>query len=311
MKVFIGWSGNVSKHVAKSLYEWLEHVDHALKPWMSEMDIDAGDAWRSSLDEALKGEDTSAGIFCITPDTESAPWMCYEAGHLAALDRRVIPYAVGYRRVGDVPEPWASRQVKMATEDGTREIVVMLCKLHSGKLEVISKAFEQFWPELDKSLQNTPKKKTVKVRPDPEKLDEALKRLRNIEAILVAKPVPATPKKRVLPGVRRRSASNRVSPLPWSLLSPDMERQLESVRHVMDSPELERMKEALNSPEMERTKEAVRKWQAQLAPTMAQLEKLKLRMPELFGGPTDITDESRSEDEQDEGEDEEEPNEKE
>jgi hypothetical protein len=42
MKVFISWSGDLSKKVAELLSTWLEDVLQGTKAWLSEDDIDKG-----------------------------------------------------------------------------------------------------------------------------------------------------------------------------------------------------------------------------------------------------------------------------
>ena len=61
MKVFIGWSGGASRLVAQALREWLCNIIQAIKPWMSEEDINKGAQWNSELANNL--EETSVVCF--------------------------------------------------------------------------------------------------------------------------------------------------------------------------------------------------------------------------------------------------------
>jgi hypothetical protein len=45
MKIFISWSGDLSRKVAELLSTWLEDVLQGTKAWRSEADIDKGKIW--------------------------------------------------------------------------------------------------------------------------------------------------------------------------------------------------------------------------------------------------------------------------
>jgi hypothetical protein len=49
MKVFISWSGPQSKYIAHALRIWLQSVIQHIDPWMSELDIGAGQRWGHEL----------------------------------------------------------------------------------------------------------------------------------------------------------------------------------------------------------------------------------------------------------------------
>src|SRR5437867_3474988 len=81
MKVFISWSGDLSKRVAEIFNSWLKCVLQGTEPFLSTEDIEKGSLWFSDLDDQLK--DTQVGIICLTRDNKAAPWILFEAGSLA------------------------------------------------------------------------------------------------------------------------------------------------------------------------------------------------------------------------------------
>jgi len=56
---------------------------HSVRPFMSSVDIRAGERWSHDLSEELKG--AQYGIVCVTPFNIHRSWMNYEAGALACL----------------------------------------------------------------------------------------------------------------------------------------------------------------------------------------------------------------------------------
>jgi hypothetical protein len=57
--VFIAWSGPQSRSIAQAFRDSLPLMINAVKPWMSEADIDKGSQWHSELHSHL--QDTAAG----------------------------------------------------------------------------------------------------------------------------------------------------------------------------------------------------------------------------------------------------------
>ncbi|MEB0060187.1 toll-Interleukin receptor [Variovorax sp. LG9.2] len=81
MNVFISWSGARSHAVAQVLKAWVEVVIQAAKPWLSSSDIDRGALWMGDINQRL--QESTVGIFCLTHENRSAPWILFEAGAVA------------------------------------------------------------------------------------------------------------------------------------------------------------------------------------------------------------------------------------
>lgn len=80
MKIFISWSGPLSRAVAIEFHEWIEDVLQLADPWMSEEDIPSGTIWFEGINEEL--EKTGYGIVLVTQRNQTAPWLLWEAGAL-------------------------------------------------------------------------------------------------------------------------------------------------------------------------------------------------------------------------------------
>jgi hypothetical protein len=48
MKVFISWSGELGKQIARAITEWLPSALQNVKPWFSD-DIEKGANWQNEL----------------------------------------------------------------------------------------------------------------------------------------------------------------------------------------------------------------------------------------------------------------------
>ena len=153
MKVFISWSGEVSRKVALALREWLPSVLNAIDPFMSQEDIHKGMRWNLELAEEL--ESTSFGIVCVTPENIQAPWLNYEAGALskAVSSSLVAPFLFGLSP-SDLTGPLA---VFQAVEPSYEDVLRLLTALNSVsdqsvKEDVLRRTSEWGWPQLKKEL---------------------------------------------------------------------------------------------------------------------------------------------------------------
>jgi len=77
MELFISWSGNGSKVLARRLTEWLPSIIPSVRPFFSE-EIPGGFLWSQVMLGKL--EDAEFGIICVTADNVHAPWLNFEVG---------------------------------------------------------------------------------------------------------------------------------------------------------------------------------------------------------------------------------------
>lgn len=209
MKIFISWSGPRSKAVAQAMRDWLPNVIQSLQPWMSAEDVDAGARWS----EAVAGElqNSSFGIFCMTPENTSSPWLHFEAGAIAKniSKGRAIPYLLDLA-TSSVQGPLTQFQMKAASRDQTLELVEAVNRAMDVPLdkEVLVKAFDRNWADLEAALNAVPAQsdRGSQAAPTPGKILEEVLQLtrsiathqqeqkKNIDELMARRPLPVRKK---------------------------------------------------------------------------------------------------------------------
>lgn len=193
MKVFISWSGEISKRSAEALKEWLEQCIQSLEVFFSPEDIAKGTNWQAKLSNELK--DTNYGIICLTSENTNAPWIHFEAGALSKiLDSKVMVLAINIS-FSEIVGPLKTFQATKIEKD---DVFKLLQSINNSQEKPLSEtklhnSFEAFWPQLIERLKSI--KKSVAIAPktdDKEKqtsvhtdevLDEILQLVRNQNAL--------------------------------------------------------------------------------------------------------------------------------
>lgn len=184
MKVFISWSGFRSKQVATALRDWLPLVLHFTSPWMSDIDIPAGDRWSAEIGEQL--QDTHFGIICLTKENLASPWVLFEAGALAKSlsSGAVCPYLLDLD-ISDIGGPLSQFQAKKANKDETYELIQSINQRAekprpTKQLEIL---YEDLWPRLDAKLNEVPESQAEPgpIRSEKEVLEELVSTVRSLE----------------------------------------------------------------------------------------------------------------------------------
>lgn len=123
MKVFLSWSGDLSKRVATELREWIPLVLQNIDPYMSEEDLDKGTRW--SLGIAKELEECNFGVLCVTSDNQHAPWVMFEAGALSrSIDKsRVVPFLFNMKKSEVTNSPLVQFQMATYEEEEVKKIV--------------------------------------------------------------------------------------------------------------------------------------------------------------------------------------------
>jgi hypothetical protein len=136
---------------------------HSVKPFMSTVDIRAGDRWSDDLSHELK--DAQFGIVCVTPFNVHKAWMNFEAGALAHLPT-VAPFLFRVDRTALGHSPLTQFQLTEFGGDDERnqeECYRLIESINDSLAEedrlaqdVLMKNFEHWWRELSNELEAIP-----------------------------------------------------------------------------------------------------------------------------------------------------------
>ena len=194
MKIFISWSGDLSKKVAELLSTWLEDVLQGTKAWLSEADIDKGKIWFGAITEQLS--DTGVGILCLTLENRSSPWILFEAGALSKglSESRVCPFLIDLQQ-GDL---WPPLSQFNGTLPNKEDMLKLVKTINGARKEQalpdpqLLRAFDLWWPKFEepfkKILSNHKPKEEVKKRSRDDILEEILELSRSIQRSLQQPP---------------------------------------------------------------------------------------------------------------------------
>lgn len=153
-KVFISWSGDLSRKLGEALREWLPAALQYVKPYFSPEDIEKGTKWNTEIAKELESSDI--GVICLTLDNTEKPWILFEAGALSkSIDKsRVCTLLFGIEPA-DVKGPLTSFQsTRFARDDFKRLITTVNNTAGDAKLDtaVMDSVFEMWWPRLDSKV---------------------------------------------------------------------------------------------------------------------------------------------------------------
>lgn len=187
MKIFLCWSGERSLGVAKELEKWMPKVIQAIKPWLSEKNINKGARWLQQLSKNL--EKCDFGILCLTPENLNAPWLLFESGALskAVNESHVCPLLFNFDQ-SLLKGPLSQFQATKLEKDDMFKLMKTINK-NIGEKEIslsesdLKESFSVWWPKLDKKLNVIPdsESETSTERSQIEILKETLEIVRKLD----------------------------------------------------------------------------------------------------------------------------------
>ena len=155
MKLFLSWSGKLSRDIAVALDEWLPYVIQNVKPFVSTGDIDKGRRWS----EVLAGElaQIGYGIIIVTRDNLREPWINFEAGAISkALEKSsVSPFLFGVEP-SKLEGPLQQFQATIYEQEDVFNLLRSINARQDAddqvSFEVLRNEFDVWWPKLQKKL---------------------------------------------------------------------------------------------------------------------------------------------------------------
>jgi len=155
MKIFVSWSGALSRALAEAVKDWLIVLFPTFDIWVSSEDIRAGDRWFHELASRLS--ETNFGIICLTKENLHSPWLLFEAGALSkSMDAgRIVPLLADLE-YGELQPPFSFFQAVKADEIGMRRLVQTLSALLPNNRRsdaAIERIFSLTWPDFPPKLQ--------------------------------------------------------------------------------------------------------------------------------------------------------------
>ena len=185
-KVFISWSGDLSKRFAESLRKWLPSALQHVQPYFSPDDIEKGAKWDNEIVKEL--EESSVGIICLTKENVDRQWILYESGALSKniAKSNVCPIVLDLGKT-DVTGPLARFQITELNKKDFKRLFKTINNV-SGEsaldTEVLNNVFNKWWPDFESQVERIISdigvESTVKspFREDRDLLEEILKHVR-------------------------------------------------------------------------------------------------------------------------------------
>jgi hypothetical protein len=188
MKVFVSWSGELSKQLAQVLRTWLPSTIQSVRPYFSPSDIEKGAKWDNEISKEL--EETAFGLIAMTREALKSHWVTFEAGALSKqVDKsRICPICFDLEPT-DIQGPLSRFQ---GIRFNKEEMYQLLTAINNAEgKEALTEtslrdAFNMWWPRLEKDVQDILSKdrkaaKPENIRTDRELIEETLLVLRNMQ----------------------------------------------------------------------------------------------------------------------------------
>jgi hypothetical protein len=155
MKIFISWSGELSRQIGEALRQWLPSTLQYVRPYFTPEDVEKGTKWDTDIAKELETSDI--GIICLTPDNTERPWVLFEAGALSkSIGKSRACTLLFHLEPADLSGPLATRQHTLFQKKDFKALINNINN-NAGdarlKQDVLDNVFEKWWPDLEANVE--------------------------------------------------------------------------------------------------------------------------------------------------------------
>lgn len=190
MQIFISWSGERSRQIGEAFRHWLPDVIQSVRPYFTPDDITKGQRWAAEIADKLQS--SQFGLFCITNENLTSPWLLFEAGAVSKDTKtgKVCPLLFGVDSA-QLSGPLLQFQ---ATPYSREELFKFLKAVNVETNNPLSdvqleRAFERCWQELDDKVQEILASDSQELTPKPRNIEEMVEETLGIVRALSASQV--------------------------------------------------------------------------------------------------------------------------
>lgn len=153
-KVFISWSGDLSKALGEAFRDWIPKVLQSVKPYFTPDDIEKGARWAKEIGQELSS--SQLGIICLTQDNQHSPWILFEAGALSKNleESKVCPLLFNMDTT-DLKGPLSAFQATKFNKEDVKKLLESInssCEETKLDTKSLDETFDMWWPKLEEKI---------------------------------------------------------------------------------------------------------------------------------------------------------------
>ena len=191
MQIFISWSGEKSRRIGEAIRHWLPDVIQSVRPYFTPDDVAKGQRWAADIAENL--HNSQFGLFCLTAENLTAPWLLFEAGAVSKDSRngKVCPLLFGVEAA-----QLAGPLLQFQATPYSREEVYKFMKAVNDATSIplndiqLERAFDRCWDELDEKIQLILSAVVNDKTPPPRTLEDMVEETLGIVRTMSLNPTP-------------------------------------------------------------------------------------------------------------------------